>query len=152
ELDVAGDGAPKTLVLGMAVADDEASARAKLAPYAHAIATVAGISAEARVGLPATRNPSSPTSDGPLASMGAGARLAWGLEGDLIVLRDFASHGPFANAGAYRTTAVVFALVAVALWVTLGLETRGAPAGAMIGTGAVALVVSIAAYAFFEIG
>jgi hypothetical protein len=135
---------PGTLVLGLGLADSDEAARARLAPYAAAVASATGAQHDAA--------PAEPGEAGALETLEDGARLAWSFEGGLVVLRDFADAGPSSASGAYRTAAIGLGVLAAGLWVALVRElATGGSVGAKLGVGAVALVLSIATYAFFEI-
>ncbi|MFO0616015.1 MAG: hypothetical protein U0414_25695 [Polyangiaceae bacterium] len=142
ELDAGGEA--RRLVLAFAVAATEDEARAALAPLERAVASWAR---GEPVDPPAQRAPAR------ALTMDTGAaRLAWSREGEVIVLRDFANPGPARYAAAYRTTSIVSLAVAVALAGSIAIQAAaGAPVGALIGTGAVAAVLLVNAFAFFQI-
>lgn len=135
-------GAERRVVLATTIAPTEEEACASLDPLAK------DVSAWAR------REPvDEPASPAPRpATLEDGATLAWSREGDVIVLRDYANAGPTRYAAAYRTTSIVSLVVAVALAGSLAVQAvAGAPVGALIGTGAVAAVLLVNAFAFFRI-
>lgn len=143
-LDVpAAEHAERRVVLATAIAATEEDARATLDPLAKDVA--AWIRREAIANGRDAKPPTTATLDG-------GATLAWSREGDVIVLRDYANPGPSRYASAYRTTSIVSLVVAVALGASLAVQAvAGAPVGALIGTGAVAAVLLVNAFAFFKI-
>jgi hypothetical protein len=136
----------RKIVVGLAVCEDEDAARREVGVLARAVAGALDL-------------PGPATSDGESDLVGEPsddivvplARLSIGLEAERLVLRDHDGPDPKKYLGAYRVAAALFAVVAVGLWATLGIEAQRAGVGALLGTGALALVSSIAAYAFFEI-
>jgi hypothetical protein len=139
--------AGRVVLAGLGVGDDESAARRRVSDLARALAEALRVECGGDV-----NDDSSAPPEQALATVGNAARLAWNLEGDLLVLRDLTNLGPKASAGGYRLAALAFAAIAVALWVALALQIPSGGIGALLGTGSVALVLSIAAYAFFEMG
>lgn len=141
-----GSQTNRRLVVGFAVAATEDAARAEVEPLARA---VGAWSRGEPVDADAAPRDTSAAASGGLAEDVA---LAWGREGEVIVLRDYANPGPSRYTAAYRTTSIVSLVVALALAGSLAIQAvAGAPAGALIGTGAVAAVLLVNAFAFFQI-
>ncbi len=141
EVGVEGD---RALLVGLSVAEEEGVARARLALLAEAIATITGID------LPYGTKPPDDAVDEPDITKTL-SRVSFGREADCIVLRDHGGPDPKRNVPSFRAAAIAFAVIAVGLYVTLALEIPRVGIGAILGTGSLALVSSVAAYAFFEI-
>lgn len=146
ELDLDVAGTTRTVVLASVIAPTEEEARAALAPLSRDV--------EAWLAGQAVDTPDEAREERAAAprTLDEGATLAWSREGDVIVLRDYANSGPSRYATAYRTTSIVSLAVALALAGSLAVQAvAGVPVAALIGTGAVAAVLLVNAFAFFQI-
>ncbi len=135
----------RKLVVAERVAEDEATAKAGAAELASALAAALGLTND---------DASEPASPPAKPSGGASTSLRFGLrfEGDRLVLRDYESRGPRENAGKFRVLALIALALAVMVWARLvGAFRDHAELASLLGLGAVALVLSLAAFAMNEI-
>lgn len=87
-----------------------------------------------------------------LLNAGSLSRFALRSEGDRVVLRDYATRGP--RETARRTLVIGLGLLALAvgLWALFGARVRAGDQGLAVALGALAMLVSLTAYAFLGVG
>ena len=79
-------------------------------------------------------------------------RLHLRMEGDYLVLRDFASAGPRASVKRYGALGTIVLAMAAVAWIVFARELQGPRVlASVLGTLAVAIVFSLGAFALFEI-
>jgi hypothetical protein len=132
------------LVVADVLGDDETSAKARAARLVEALETALGTTgAGATAGAASAKNP---------AARDAAPRFVLGMEGDLLVLRDFASTGPRDGAGRYRFLAIAaLGLGAVAWWQFVVALRAASGLSSLLGLAAVGVVLLVAAFAMNEI-
>lgn len=131
-------------IVAEVLSETEAEARAKVSTFARALAARLEVGA-----IGADEAPDAP----PAASDGfSGGRYRYRLEADRWVLRDHEGRGPRATASRYLSIALVSGALALATWLVFGIELLGgASPSVLFLSGALALVLSIAAFALAEV-
>ncbi|MDC0676896.1 hypothetical protein [Sorangium atrum] len=89
----------------------------------------------------------------PLPALPAAAlsRFAIRSEGELLVLRDHASHGPRGSAARNALIGAALLLAALALWIQVMRSVSAGDSGIAIGVGSAAALLSLAGYAFLGV-
>lgn len=89
----------------------------------------------------------------PLPALRAAAlsRFAMRSEGELLVLRDHASHGPRGSAARNALIGAALLLAALALWIQVMRSVSAGDSGIAIGVGSAAALLSLAGYAFLGV-
>ncbi|WP_437520397.1 hypothetical protein WME79_26655 [Sorangium sp. So ce726] len=89
----------------------------------------------------------------PLPALPAAAlsRFAIRSEGELLVLRDHASHGPRSSAARNALIGAALLLAALALWIQAMRSASAGDSGIAIGVGSAAALLSLAGYAFLGV-
>ncbi|HTJ83521.1 MAG TPA: hypothetical protein VL400_17495 [Polyangiaceae bacterium] len=135
------------LVVADVLGDDETSAKERAARLAEALEAALG-----PAGAGATEGAGSAKNQAAAASRDAAPRFVLGMEGDLLVLRDFASTGPRNGAGRYRFLAIAaLGLGAVAWWQFVVALRAASALSSLLGLAAVGVVLLVAAFAMNEI-
>jgi len=79
------------------------------------------------------------------------SRFAIRSEGELLVLRDHASHGPRGSAARNALIGAALLLAALALWIQVMRSVSAGDSGIAIGVGSAAALLSLAGYAFLGV-
>ncbi|WP_437849623.1 hypothetical protein [Sorangium sp. So ce363] len=79
------------------------------------------------------------------------SRFAIRSEGELLVLRDHASHGPRGSAARNALIGAALLLGALALWIQVMRSVSAGDSGIAIGVGSAAALLSLAGYAFLGV-
>ncbi|WP_044965668.1 hypothetical protein [Sorangium cellulosum] len=79
------------------------------------------------------------------------SRFAIRSEGELLVLRDYASHGPRGSAARNALIGAALLLAALALWIQVMRSVSAGDSGIAIGVGSAAVLLSLAGYAFLGV-
>ncbi|WP_437707335.1 hypothetical protein WMF45_26750 [Sorangium sp. So ce448] len=79
------------------------------------------------------------------------SRFAIRSEGELLVLRDHASHGPRGSAARNALIGAALLLGALALWIQVMRSVSAGDSGIAIGVGSAAVLLSLAGYAFLGV-
>lgn len=143
-----------TFSLGGTVAHEPEAARATMLPLASSLERRLGLGQEGSVEN--AHEGDTRRTEASLNEKEVG-RFTLSFEGDFLVLRDHRSAGPRGSAARFRAIAIGCAVPALALAIVAGLSLRtylsepGHGIGPSLGFGAVALVLGIAAFAFFEV-
>ncbi len=128
-----------------AVGDDEEAAMAQLGGLGQALARRLGV--DGPEGAPVT----SDASNASIPTAGELAPWTFRREGELWVLRDYASHGPRESASGEWTALVVMFVGAIACWVMTARSYGAAAWEPAAIWGASAFVLSLASFATFHI-
>lgn len=79
------------------------------------------------------------------------SRFAIRSEGEILVLRDHASHGPRGSAARNALIGAALLLAALALWIQVMRSASAGDSGIAIGVGSAAALLSLAGYAFLGV-
>ncbi|WP_437766614.1 hypothetical protein WMF27_23600 [Sorangium sp. So ce281] len=79
------------------------------------------------------------------------SRFAIRSEGELLVLRDHASHGPRGSAARNALIGAALLLAALAFWIQVMRSVSAGDSGIAIGVGSAAALLSLAGYAFLGV-
>ncbi|WP_437972770.1 hypothetical protein WMF11_26975 [Sorangium sp. So ce295] len=79
------------------------------------------------------------------------SRFAIRSEGELLVLRDYASHGPRGSAARNALIGAALLLAALAFWIQVMRSVSAGESGIAIGVGSAAALLSLAGYAFLGV-
>jgi hypothetical protein len=146
---VLADG--RKLAVSERVVEDEAAAQSAADELAGALRAALGLSEQGAAGSPS--EPGDAPAAKPSSANGDDAvRFGIRLEGDRLVLRDYDSRGPREGAGKFRVLALIALALAVLVWARLvGTVRASGELSSLLGLGAIALVLSLAAFAMNEI-
>ncbi|WP_437806077.1 hypothetical protein [Sorangium sp. So ce1078] len=87
----------------------------------------------------------------PALAAAALARFAIRSEGELLVLRDYASQGPRGSATRNAVIGAALLVAALALWIQVMRSASAGDTGIAIGVGSAAALLSLAGYAFLGV-
>ncbi|WP_437274472.1 hypothetical protein WME90_24805 [Sorangium sp. So ce375] len=79
------------------------------------------------------------------------SRFAIRSEGDLLVLRDHASHGPRGSAARNALIGAALLIAALVLWIQVMRSVSAGDSGIAVGVGSAAALLSLAGYAFLGV-